>query len=142
MNELYRLSAVELSALLREKQVSAEEIAKAHLDRIRAVEPKVDALLAVTEEKALADARKADAAIAAGEELGALTGIPMMAKDNVCTNGIRTTCGSRMLENFVAVQSDAALRQVAGLYAYDDNTADGDAVTLRSSSDEINEVVE
>ena len=48
----------------------------------------------------------------------------------------------RMLENFVSVQSDAALRQVAGLYAYDDNTAEGDAVTLRSSSDEINEVLE
>ena len=48
----------------------------------------------------------------------------------------------RMLENFVSVQSDAALRQVAGCYAYDDNTADGDTVTLRSSSDEINEVLE
>ena len=48
----------------------------------------------------------------------------------------------RMLENFVSVQSDAALRQVAGLYAYDDNTAAGDEVTLRSSSDEINDVLE
>ena len=48
----------------------------------------------------------------------------------------------RMLENFVSVQSDAALRQVAGCYAYDDNTAGGDEVTLRSSSDEINEVLE
>ena len=48
----------------------------------------------------------------------------------------------RMLENFVAVQSDAALRQVAGCYAYDDNTASGDEVTLRSSSDEINNLLE
>ena len=48
----------------------------------------------------------------------------------------------RMLENFVSVQSDAALRQVAGCYAYDDNTASGDEVTLRSSSDEVNEVLE
>ncbi len=48
----------------------------------------------------------------------------------------------RMLENFVSVQSDAALRQVAGCYAYDDNTADGDTVTLRSSSDEINDLLE
>jgi regulator of protease activity HflC (stomatin/prohibitin superfamily) len=47
-----------------------------------------------------------------------------------------------MLENFVAVQSDAALRQVAGCYAYDDNTADGDTVTLRSSSEEINDLLE
>ena len=48
----------------------------------------------------------------------------------------------RMLENFVSVQSDAALRQVAGCYAYDDNTAGGDTVTLRSSSDEINDLLE
>ena len=48
----------------------------------------------------------------------------------------------RMLENFVSVQSDAALRQVAGCYAYDDNTADGDTVTLRSSSEEINDLLE
>ena len=48
----------------------------------------------------------------------------------------------RMLENFVSVQSDAALRQVAGCYAYDDNTASGDEVTLRSSSDEVNELLE
>ena len=48
----------------------------------------------------------------------------------------------RMLENFVSVQSDAALRQVAGCYAYDDNTAGGDTVTLRSSSDEINNLLE
>jgi hypothetical protein len=60
------------------------------------------------------------------------------------TGEVAVTASSRMraLENFVSVQSDAALRQVAGLYAYDDNTAAGDEVTLRSSSDEINEVLE
>ena len=58
-------------------------------------------------------------------------------------SGVVTQSGRmHMLENFVAVQSDAALRQVAGCYAYDDNTADGDAVTLRSSSEEINDLLE
>ena len=64
--------------------------------------------------------------------------------DATADNSGIVTQGSRMrmLENFVSVQSDAALRQVAGCYAYDDNTAGGDAVTLRSSSDEINDLLE
>ena len=58
-------------------------------------------------------------------------------------SGVVTQSGRmHMLENFVAVQSDAALRQVAGCYAYDDNTAGGDVVTLRSSSEEINDLLE
>ena len=58
-------------------------------------------------------------------------------------SGVVTQSGRMlMLENFVSVQSDAALRQVAGCYAYDDNTSDGDSVTLRSSSDEINNLLE
>ena len=64
--------------------------------------------------------------------------------DATADNSGIVTQGSRMkmLENFVAVQSDAALRQVAGCYAYDDNTSGGDVVTLRSSSDEINDLLE
>ncbi|MBQ5395581.1 MAG: SPFH domain-containing protein [Alistipes sp.] len=64
--------------------------------------------------------------------------------DATADNSGIVTQGSRMkmLENFVAVQSDAALRQVAGCYAYDDNTSGGDVVTLRSSSDEINNLLE
>ena len=58
------------------------------------------------------------------------------------TGGVTQYARMNMLENFVAVQSDAALRQVAGCYAYDDNTADGDTVTLRSSSEEINDLLE
>ena len=64
--------------------------------------------------------------------------------DATADNSGIVTQGSRMkmLENFVSVQSDAALRQVAGCYAYDDNTSGGDTVTLRSSSDEINNLLE
>lgn len=61
---------------------------------------------------------------------------------NPATGGVTQYARMNMLENFVAVQSDAALRQVAGCYAYDDNTADGDTVTLRSSSEEINDLLE
>jgi regulator of protease activity HflC (stomatin/prohibitin superfamily) len=61
---------------------------------------------------------------------------------NPATGGVTQYTRMKMLESFVAVQSDAALRQVAGCYAYDDNTAGGDAVTLRSSSEEINDLLE
>ena len=61
---------------------------------------------------------------------------------NPATGGVTQYARMNMLESFVAVQSDAALRQVAGCYAYDDNTADGDTVTLRSSSEEINDLLE
>ena len=61
---------------------------------------------------------------------------------NPATGGVSQSARMNMLENFVSVQSDAALRQVAGCYAYDDNTAGGDVVTLRSSSEEINDLLE
>ena len=61
---------------------------------------------------------------------------------NPATGGVSQTARMNMLENFVSVQSDAALRQVAGCYAYDDNTAGSDTVTLRSSSEEINNLLE
>ena len=61
---------------------------------------------------------------------------------NPATGGVSQSARMNMLENFVSVQSDAALRQVAGCYAYDDNTAGGDTVTLRSSSEEINDLLE
>jgi aspartyl-tRNA(Asn)/glutamyl-tRNA(Gln) amidotransferase subunit A len=70
------------------------------LNRIKAVDGKVKACLTITEEQALKDARAADQAIAKGD-IKPLTGVPAIIKDVLCTQGIRTTCGSRMLENFV-----------------------------------------
>jgi len=76
------------------------ELTKACLERIRQVEPKVRALVTITDELALKQAQKADDLIAAGD-ISPLTGIPVVIKDVICTKGIRTTCSSRMLENFV-----------------------------------------
>ena len=86
--------------LLREKQVSSVELTKTCLERIRQVEPEVGAMVTVTDEIALEQARKADELIANGDT-GSLTGIPALIKDNMCTRGVRTTCASKMLENFV-----------------------------------------
>ena len=95
-----RLTIHEAHRLLKNKQASSVELTKACLERIRQVEPRVHALVSITDELALKQAQKADERIAAGDT-NPLTGIPAVIKDVICTKGIRTTCSSRMLENFV-----------------------------------------
>jgi aspartyl-tRNA(Asn)/glutamyl-tRNA(Gln) amidotransferase subunit A len=95
------VSIRELHQQLVGKQRSAVEIAQEALDRIQALEPKLHSFLQVTADYALKQAAQVDARIAAGEEIGLLAGIPIGIKDNICTQGIPTTCASRILENFV-----------------------------------------
>ena len=83
------------------KERSAEEIAREYLERLAQLEPQLKSFITVTEELALQQARAVDARIRAGEEIGPLAGIPLAVKDNLCTQGIRTTCASRMLEGFI-----------------------------------------
>jgi len=83
------------------KARSASEITQEYLDRIQAVEPQIHSYLTVTADQALAQAQAIDAKLAAGEDLGPMAGIPIALKDNLCTRGVRTTCGSKVLEQFV-----------------------------------------
>lgn len=101
MKALHHLSACELGRLLADKAVSAEELTRHFLDRIAAHNPALNAFITQTAERALEDARASDARRARGEALSILDGIPMAHKDLFCTQGIRTTAGSKMLENFI-----------------------------------------
>ncbi len=113
MKKLYEHSATELAAMLRAKEVSAVEITKATLGRMEEVESKVDAFLTVTAEQALQQAQQVDETIAAGKPLAPLAGIPVAIKDNICTKGVRTTCASRMLENFVPPYNATVMEKLA-----------------------------
>jgi len=98
---LYQLKAHEISKLISDKEMTSEEITKAFLDRIEAVEPKVDAFITISSEQAMNQARAVDAKIARGEKVSSLAGVPIAIKDNMCTKGILTTCGSKILNNFI-----------------------------------------
>lgn len=100
MSELWRLTAHEAHEGLRRREFTSVELIESVLERLVAVEPTVHAYITVTAELALEQAREADAKFAAGTATP-LTGIPVGVKDLIITKGVRTTAGSRMLENFI-----------------------------------------
>lgn len=101
----------ELSQALAAKKVSSVELATHYLDRIERLNPSLNALITVDRAKTLAEAQAADARLAAGSA-GLLTGLPIAHKDLFCAEGWRTTCGSKMLENFVAPYDATVIRKL------------------------------
>lgn len=101
--DLYKLTAHELHEKLVNKEVSSVELTNAVIARVDAVEDQVNSYVTLDKENALAQAAKVDAMIAAGEKIAPLAGIPGAIKDNISTKGLRTTCSSKMLENFIPV---------------------------------------
>src|SRR3569623_2510 len=98
---MHNRTLAQLAEALRAKEISSVELPRHFLARIRQHDRTLNSFITVTEEQALADARAADQRLAAGEG-GALLGVPFAQKDIFCTQGVKTTCGSRMLDNFIA----------------------------------------
>ena len=104
-------SLKQLSQALGAKQISSVELTQLFLDRINRLNPTINAFVTLDAEKSLAAARAADARIAAGNA-GLLTGIPIAQKDIFCAEGWRTTCGSKMLANFVSPYDATVIRKM------------------------------
>ncbi|HAB63337.1 MAG TPA: Asp-tRNA(Asn)/Glu-tRNA(Gln) amidotransferase GatCAB subunit A [Pseudomonas sp.] len=98
---MHQLTLAEIARALTDKQFSAEELTRSLLARIQQLDPQLNSFITVTEERALDQAKAADARRANGEN-GALLGAPIGHKDLFCTQGIRTSCGSKILDNFQA----------------------------------------
>ena len=112
--ELCDLSAVELVARIRRKQVSAREVMAAHIAQIERVNPKVNAIVTLAAERAMADAARADEALARRGPLGVLHGLPVAHKDLVDTAGIRTTRGSPFYRDNVPTRDALIVTRIRG----------------------------
>jgi aspartyl-tRNA(Asn)/glutamyl-tRNA(Gln) amidotransferase subunit A len=110
--ELHTLPVHQLSELMGKKELSSEELTRTYLERISQVEDEIKAFVTVTEDVALAQARAVDEKRARGRELSPLAGIPMTVNDNICTKGVKTTCASQMLYNFIPPYDAAVIERL------------------------------
>ncbi len=110
--DMQQLTLAEISRALAAKQFSAQELAQSLLSRIKTLDPQLNSFITVTEELAIEQAKAADARRAAGES-GALLGAPLAHKDLFCTQGIRTSCGSKILDNFKAPYDATVVEKLA-----------------------------
>ncbi|MBV4530132.1 Asp-tRNA(Asn)/Glu-tRNA(Gln) amidotransferase subunit GatA [Pseudomonas sp. SWRI107] len=109
---MHQLSLAEIARGLADKSFSSQELTGALLSRIKQLDPQLNSFITVTEQQALDQARAADARRAAGEN-GALLGAPIAHKDLFCTNGVRTSCGSKMLDTFTAPYDATVVAKLA-----------------------------
>jgi aspartyl-tRNA(Asn)/glutamyl-tRNA(Gln) amidotransferase subunit A len=109
--EIATATLAELAAALHARELSSVELTRAYLERIARLDPDLNSFITVTAELALDQAQAADTVLARGEG-GPLTGIPLAHKDIFCTDGVLTSCGSRMLANFVAPYDATAVARL------------------------------
>ncbi|MEE8193882.1 MAG: Asp-tRNA(Asn)/Glu-tRNA(Gln) amidotransferase subunit GatA [Dehalococcoidales bacterium] len=128
------LTINEAHRLLKTGQLSSVELTRATLERVHRLEPKVRATVTITDDLALKQAQRADKLLAAGDG-NPLSGIPVLIKDNICTEGIRTTCASKMLQNFVPPYSAAVVEKLNDRGAVIVGKANMDEFAMGSSTE-------
>ena len=112
MKSICEMTAEEIGKAYREKTLTVPEVVKAFLDNIEKEDEKIKAYITVCKEEALKKADEVQAMFDAGKEMGALAGIPIAIKDNICTKGVRTTCASKMLENFIPPYDASVMKKI------------------------------
>jgi aspartyl-tRNA(Asn)/glutamyl-tRNA(Gln) amidotransferase subunit A len=110
--ELHELSIRQAHELLSNREISSEEVTRAHLERIRRLDPQIKSYVTVSEAVALGQAREADARLKSGEGVTPLTGIPYSAKDSISTRGVDTTCSSKILQNYKPFYDSTAIKKL------------------------------
>jgi aspartyl-tRNA(Asn)/glutamyl-tRNA(Gln) amidotransferase subunit A len=110
--ELHQLTIHQLHELLVKKEVNSREATEALYRRVKEVDGKIQAYLMLTEEEAFRQASEVDLKIAQGKEIGDLAGIPIGIKDILCMKGVRTTCGSKILENYIPFYDATVVRRL------------------------------
>jgi aspartyl-tRNA(Asn)/glutamyl-tRNA(Gln) amidotransferase subunit A len=99
--EIQAMTAFEIKKGIEEGKFTSEEIVKMLFERIKEVDPKVEAYITLCEEEAIKSAKIVDEKVRNGEKLGKFAGVPIAIKDNICTDGVKTTCASKILEDFI-----------------------------------------
>ncbi|MCE5328965.1 Asp-tRNA(Asn)/Glu-tRNA(Gln) amidotransferase subunit GatA, partial [bacterium] len=109
---LINLSARELNVLIKKKEISVSEIAGAYAQRIEEVDGKINAFISFDRDLFFSKAKEIDEYIKEGNEILDFTGIPVAIKDNICTKGIKTTCASKILSNYVSVYDATVIKNL------------------------------
>ncbi len=112
MDDITTTSAAKLAQAISDKRVSATEVVQAHIDRIKEVNPKLNAVVKLVEERAISEAREADEALAKGESVGPLHGVPITIKDSLNTEGIVSTGGTKGRSSFVPDRDATAVARL------------------------------
>ena len=131
--ELYKLTACELAEKIRNGVITSKEATESVLEQIKRMEPMINAYITVTADRAIERARKIDAKRAKGEEIGPLGGVPMAIKDSIITKGIRTTAGSRILENYIPPYNSQVIEKLTRAGAVFTGKVNTDEFTMGST---------